>query len=129
MDHLILVNISNRLDDNGIVTRVNYNNQVRDSVFQAQSVNEVKVFYKALALFDKLAYKNENHIEYKLKEGDIFVFSFSISMLICPYSSQANALYLTTSEFCMGEKDTPLRLAGSGTCKVSIWIGTRSTAK
>lgn len=58
----------NRLD-NGNVTRINYNNQVRDSVFQAKSVNEVKAFYKALALFDKLSYKKENHIVYKLKQG------------------------------------------------------------
>ena len=61
----------NRLD-RGNVTRINYNNQVRDSVFQAKSVHEVKAFYKALALFDKLSYKKENHIVYKLKQGKKF---------------------------------------------------------
>ena len=59
--------------DNGMVTRINYNNQVRDSVFQAKSVNEVKAFYKALALFDELSYKKENHIVYKLGQGDVTI--------------------------------------------------------
>ena len=59
-----------RLDSNGIVTRVNYSNQQRDSVFQAESVNEVKALYKALILFDRLIYKKENHIVYKLEQGE-----------------------------------------------------------
>ena len=58
------------MDSNGIVTRVNYSNQQRDSVFQAESVNEVKALYKALILFDRLIYKKENHIVYKLEQGE-----------------------------------------------------------
>jgi hypothetical protein len=67
-----------------MITRINYNNQVRDSVFQATSVEAVKDMYKALRLFDELAYKPENQIIYKLKPGkslknskmylDIFTF-------------------------------------------------------
>ena len=64
--------------DNGTITRINYNNQVRDSVFQAQSVHEVKAFYQALSLFDRLAYKTENHAVYKLKQGKIINVSVSL---------------------------------------------------
>ena len=79
--YITLGNLSYRLDNNGKVTRVNYSSQVRDSVFQAQSVSEVKAFYKALSLFDTLANKKENHIVYKLEQGKYFGLSFGFSML------------------------------------------------
>lgn len=112
-----------------MVTRVNYSSQVRDSVFQAQSVSEVKQFYKALSLFDKLANKKENHIVYKLEQGKHFGISFGLSILSCFYFSQVTALCSTTRESCTGEEDTHLRLVGFDTCKVAMWIGMRSTAK
>ena len=47
-------------------------------MFQAQSVHEVKAFYQALSLFDRLAYETENHVVYKLKQGKIITLSVSL---------------------------------------------------
>ena len=91
--------------DNGTITRINYNNQVRDSVFQAQSVHEVKAFYQALSLFDRLAYETENHVVYKLKRGK--TITLSVSHKIGFKLFQVIVLSLTTKEFYTEEKVTP----------------------
>ena len=58
-----------RLDQRGQITRLNYNNQVRDSVLAVKSARDVKAIYKGFKLLDSLAYDQANMINYKLKEG------------------------------------------------------------
>ena len=59
-----------RLDENGEINRISYSNQVRDSFMTTVAPDNVKQFYKALLLMDKLLYENVLH--YKLNAGTLF---------------------------------------------------------
>ena len=61
-----------RLDDEGAVQSVNYNNQMR-SQFLNIPVDKVQQLYNALKLFDDLCYDNEYLINLKLKPGNMDV--------------------------------------------------------
>ena len=56
-----------RLDENGNINRISYSQQVRDSFMTTLPPENVKAFYKALTLMDKLLYENVLH--YKLNAG------------------------------------------------------------
>ena len=60
-----------RLDDEGTIQSVNYNNQMR-SQFLNLPLNEVQPLYNALKLFDDLCYDNEYLINLKLKPGNVY---------------------------------------------------------
>ena len=66
----IVVLLIFRLDDEGTVQSVNYNNQMR-SQFLNIPVDKVQQLYNALKLFDDLCYDNEYLINLKLKPGNI----------------------------------------------------------
>ena len=59
-----------RLDENGEINRISYSNQVRDSFMTTLAPEDVKQFYKALLLMDKLLYENVLH--YKLNAGKYY---------------------------------------------------------
>ena len=61
-----------RLDEHGNVNRISYSQQVRDSFMTTLPPENVKAFYKALTLMDKLLYENTLH--YKLNAGRFHVF-------------------------------------------------------
>eukprot|EP00095_Tigriopus_kingsejongensis_P000750 maker-scaffold273_size229271-snap-gene-1.25 protein:Tk00750 transcript:maker-scaffold273_size229271-snap-gene-1.25-mRNA-1 annotation:"gamma-butyrobetaine dioxygenase-like" len=61
------------LDDRGEVIRVNFNNQVRNSV-QNVPLDQVQDLYQALILLNDLAYEPSNTILYKLAEGECVIF-------------------------------------------------------
>ena len=108
------------MNGSGVVTRINYNNQQRDSVFQAKSVKEVKALYKALVLFDRLLYKKENHIVYKLEQGkNMLLLNLPINITSYLYL-KVTALSLITTEYCMEEKATLWKLVAFGTCKEAM---------
>ena len=66
----IVVLLIFRLDDEGTVQSVNYNNQMR-SQFLNIPVDKVQQLYNALKLFDDLCYDNEYLINLKLKPGNM----------------------------------------------------------
>ncbi len=51
------------------MSRINFSNQSRDSTMRVTSVKTVRDVYRALKLFDRLAYEPDNQIVYKLREG------------------------------------------------------------
>jgi len=61
------------LDDDGNVSRITYNNQARDSTMLT-SVDDTISFYRAMRLWDDLLFHENNHIKFKLAEGEIICF-------------------------------------------------------
>ncbi len=57
-----------RLNQEGSVERIVYNNPVRDTFLTVQ-MEKVNALYKALCLFDALLYNPENHVRMKLNPG------------------------------------------------------------
>ena len=71
-----------RLDENGEINRISYSNQVRDSYMTTLAPENVKKFYKALLLMDKLLY--ENVLTYKMNSGK-FLRDVSIEKVFLPH--------------------------------------------
>lgn len=59
------------VDQDGKVTRINYNNSQRDSFF-TEPVEDVKLWYEAFAKFAELMH--EQVAEFKLENGQILTF-------------------------------------------------------
>ncbi|XP_071533117.1 gamma-butyrobetaine dioxygenase-like isoform X2 [Panulirus ornatus] len=57
----------------GNIQQVNFNTMVRDSFFMT-SADKVAGWYDALSTFYRILKDPQNHIEYKMNEGDIIVF-------------------------------------------------------
>ena len=58
-----------RLNDNGEIDQINYNNQIRDTI-QNLPADQVVQVYKAMKAYDDLLYHEKNAITYKLKPGN-----------------------------------------------------------
>ena len=71
-----------RLDDEGTIQSVSYNNQMR-SQFLNLPLDKVQPLYNALKLFDDLCYDDEYLINLKLKPGNMFVaYKYLMNLLL-----------------------------------------------
>ena len=71
-----------RLNDNGEIDQINYNNQIRDTI-QNLPADQVVQVYKAMKAYDDLLYHEKNAITYKLKPGNEKLTSVSrLSLLL-----------------------------------------------
>lgn len=65
----LLPNKQNRLDDKGQVIRINFNNAVRDTVFDVP-IERVQPFYSALKEFVDLMNSKEYKYTFKMNPGE-----------------------------------------------------------
>ena len=70
-----------RLDEQGNVQRVNYNNQVRDQ-YPVTSMDETHKLYKALKCFNDIAYDKKVMIKHKLRPGKNFQLTVFFESLL-----------------------------------------------
>ncbi|XP_044281694.1 gamma-butyrobetaine dioxygenase isoform X2 [Varanus komodoensis] len=61
------------VDENGQVTRINFNNATRDTIFDVPA-EKVKPFYAALRNYVDLLNSVDNKYTYKMKPGEVVVF-------------------------------------------------------
>ena len=72
-----------RLNDDGEVKCIHYNNQVRSRAM-TKDVDETKDFYAAMKLYDNLLYSDKYMLHYKLKDGEkVSMFQKSNAILYC----------------------------------------------
>ena len=64
---------TSRFDSSGHLTRINFNNQVRDYHMSIPHAM-VKPVYRSLKLFNDLCYDPRNMVEYKLNPGESLIY-------------------------------------------------------
>ncbi len=131
--------------------RINYNNQSRDSMLCVPS-RRVKSLYRALKLFNDVAYDPDNVVLYRMKAGKLEEGDDSdLDQFCCPSKgspqtakkcccfhdkplclnlassmSQVNARPSTTFVCCTGDVATNWARTATGCSRATTWTGTRS---